>query len=187
MSRAAGWLAGIALVVAAWFVLFLTPDDTARDAPFAVAAAVGEHAEGRNIAVTVTDLRLSEGISGTAQGGALWSADGTWFIVDLDAEARVSSEKRRTLQLSTLTFPDGTVYSASERPDSLRSAALIAGVPRSGALAFELPADLPGDSAVLTVGLTSDARLDSVITLQVHFDDVAEVVGATLPATEWVS
>lgn len=164
--RGATWAVGAALVAAAWGVAAITPPDGAEESPFVVPAEVGERAAGRNIAVTVHGVTRTESVrSGD------WSADGNWVVVDLDAEA-VLSEYGALLELATLEV-DGRTFGASERPDSLLRAPLSVGVPVSGGLAFELPADVEGGAAVLTLGEAADPRLDSVVEIDLVLDDLA--------------
>jgi hypothetical protein len=179
--RGATWAVGAALVAAAWGVAAITPPDGAEESPFVVSAEVGERATGRNIAVTVHDVTRSESVrSGD------WSADGNWIVVDLDAEA-VVSEFGALLELATLEV-NGRTFGASERPDSLLRAPLAVGVPVSGSLAFELPADVDGGAAVLSLGETADPRLDSVVEIDLVLDalvveDAVELVPVEFAAS----
>jgi len=176
----AAWTIGIGCVVIAWFVALVTPDADTAQAPFVVSAAVGESATGRNIEVTVTDVRRAEHV---AAGG--WSAEGNWVVVDVEA-ASVLSE----VQLNrAVLVVDGTQFSASERPDSIRQASLTAGIPLSGSLAFELPEGLDAGDASLEIALAprGDTRLDSMIVLPFELAEVAEVGDTELLATEWTN
>lgn len=178
MKRWASWAAGAALVAAAWGVAAITPPEDAAENPFAVAVAVGERGEGRNIAVTVDDVRRAQSVS-TAE----WSAEGNWVVVDLDAEA-VVSESGTLLTLATLEV-DGRTYSASERPDSLLRSPLAVGIPRSGSVAFELADDIDAGKAVITFGLDTDPRLDSLIIVEVDLGAVDVEPDAALRVTGW--
>lgn len=172
------WLIGAGLVVVAWGVAGITPPEDAREAPFAVAAEVGAPATGRNIEITVTELRRASTVTTSD-----WSADGNWLIVDLSASAVVTDQGAalRTVELAI----DGRTFSASERPDSLFKESLNAGIARTGSVAFELPADLDAGTGILTFGLFTDARLDSVIELSVDLTDVAVQQEVALAATDW--
>ena len=178
MRRAAAWAVGAGLVGAAWGVAALTPADDASEAPFPVSVAVGERGVGRNVAITVVDIRRASSVS--AQD---WSAEGNWVVVDLDAAA-VTSEPGTTLRLATLETA-GRTFSASERPESLATQPLAVGIPRSGSVAFELPDDIEAGEAVLTFGLSSDPRLDSLIVLQVDLDEIEVQTDAELRPTGW--
>lgn len=172
------WLTGIGFVAAAWVVMALTPPVDAREAPFAVIAEIGEPATGRNIEVTVTALHRAS--TATAQE---WQAEGNWLVVDLDAAA-VISDQAASLREVTFTI-DGRTFSASERPDSILDESLLVGVPRSGSVAFELPAELTAGSGILTFALSTDSRLDSVIELAVDLDELPVEREVVLEPTEW--
>lgn len=81
--------------------------------------------------VTILDVRAASTV--TASSG--WSADGTWLLIDLDAESVTTG---RLLKGATLTI-DALEFRASERMDSLFSTNLVPGIPRRGTIAFELP------------------------------------------------
>lgn len=178
MMRWVSGAIGAALVAVAWGVAAITPTEDSAEDPFPVTVAVGERGEGRNIAVTVDDIRRAE----TVTAGE-WTADGNWVVVDLDAEA-VVTESGTLLTLATLEI-DGRTFSASERPESLRRASLAVGIPQSGSVAFELPADVRGGEGVLTFGLDTDPRLDSLIVLDVDLDAIEIEEEAALLATDW--
>ncbi|WP_210418503.1 hypothetical protein [Agromyces intestinalis] len=180
-SRTAlAWLVGVGLVAAAWVVALVTPGADAVQSPFPVEASIGERVEGRNLAVTVTDVRAAEEVE--IDG---WSAEGTWIVVDLEAEAVVTEEFAR-LALATIE-QGGRTFSASERPTtSLRNSELSVGVPRAGALAFEVPADvLDGGPATLRLGLDPDSRLDSVIELRFDPGGLDVEASVAVAPTEW--
>lgn len=179
MKTWAQWLIGAALVAAAWGVAAVTPPEEAREAPFAVQAVVGETATGRNIQVTITSVQRTNHVSTDD-----WSADGNWVVVHLTAQA--TAEEPQSLRLATLTIGERT-YSASERPDSLYLGSVAVGIPRSGSLAFELPADLDEGSATLTLGLWGDPRLDSVIELSVDVGTLPHPPSLELHETEWTN
>ena len=179
MRSSVAWAAGLGLVVAAWAVAAATPGDELAEEPFRVAASVGERAEGRNIAVTVTDVRAADTV--TAANG--WTADGTWVVVDLEVEA-VASEQGTALTLATLTIGDRT-YGASERPESLARQHLSVGGPRTGSLAFEVAEGALEGDGMLHLGVSADPRLDSLIELPVDLDDLTVESATELVATEW--
>lgn len=178
MKRWASWAIGGALIVAAWGVALITPPEDAFERPFPVTVEVGERGEGRNIAITVHDVRRADGAS-----AGEWTAEGNWVIVDLDAEA-VVAEFGTLLSLATLEV-DGRTYAASERPDSLRRGSLSVGIPRSGSLAFELPDDVEPEDAVLTFGLDTDPRLDSLIVVPIDLSETDVESDAELQPSEW--
>lgn len=179
-------VAGAALVAAAWGVTVVTPAEDSAEQPFVVAAPVGERAEGRNIAVTVTGVRAADAV--TNEG---WRAEGAWVVVDLEAEA-TEKEAGTLLHQVTLRLGDRT-YRASERPpDSMFGHPLSVGLPSAGSIAFELPegaldADRAGapDELVLRFGLNLDERLDSVIETRVPLDELEHVDEAEIATAEW--
>jgi hypothetical protein len=178
MRRWATWAIGAALVATAWGVAAVTPPEEAAESPFPVAVAVGERGEGRNLAITVDDIHRAESVS-----AGEWTAEGNWVVVDLDAEA-VVSEFGTLLTLATLEV-DGRTFSASERPESLLRGPLAAGIPRSGSVAFELADDVDAGTAVLTFGLDTDPRLDSVIVLECDLGEIEIQSDAALEPTDW--
>jgi len=178
MSRRVSWLAGIALVVAAWFVAFATPAEDAREAPFVVRAEVGQKAEGRDIAARVDGLRRADAVT-----AARWRAEGNWLIVDLTVSSRVTTSGA-FLGNATL-HADGRAYYASERPTSLHRQRLYADLPRSGSIAFELPPDLTPGIATLRLGGSTDERLDSVLEITLDIGGIAPGAEEELRTTQW--
>lgn len=197
MSRPRAWLLGLLLLVAAWFVAAATPDGEARITdPFPVAASPGTPAVGDNIAVTIHDVVVSDGVT-SATG---WSAAGTWLVVDLDAWA-VKTEAPGFIGGAYLVFPDRT-FSASERPTvrdttaSLLKARLHVDLPQSGSIAFELPSDAVTGDAVLQLAQTNLAGPtdpaasilgDSVIEVPVALGDLDRVSNRELRRTGWMT
>lgn len=179
MNRWAAAAAGAALVVAAWGVAVVTPTDDDVVRPFSVPLTLDERAVGRNLAVTVDDVSRTESVSTDE-----WTAEGNWVVVDLSCEATV--EEGASLRLATLTI-DGAIYQASERPASFFEQSLAVGIPRSGSLAFELPANISGGSATLTLGLTTDPRLDSVLTYDFDLAGLELRPTTELNATGWTT
>lgn len=183
LPRAAAWAIGAVLIVAAWFVALATPGEEQAQAPFPVDARVGEQAAGRNLSATITELRRA----GDVRADDGWSAQGNWLVVDLEASAVVTEEGARLGH--AFVEIDGVRYSASERPASLARAALAAGIPTAGSLAFELPDGLDAGAGRLELALApgGDARLDSMIVLSFELGDVAEAGEVALRQTGRVS
>lgn len=177
LRRIAPWAAGIACVVAAWFVALATPADTAAWEPFVVDARIGEPAVGRNLAVTVHDAVRAESVSA---GG--WRAEGTWVVVDVAAEA-VSSERGASLSSAQLVV-DGRSYRATERAPTMLDERLSIGIARSGSLGFELPADADG-TAILQLALNPDTRADSVIEYRIDLDALSREAERELVDAQW--
>ncbi|MFC9984173.1 hypothetical protein ACFU0W_13745 [Microbacterium keratanolyticum] len=177
LRRAAPWAGAAVLLVAAWGVGVATPPEYAIEPAHVVTAQIGEEAGGRNIVATVTDVRAARGASTPT-----WQAPGTWLVVDLDAAAVVSSAaglRGVTLQIGDLTFR------ASERMESFFGQRLVAGVPRSGSVAFELPEGALTGTAVLSLSTGSDTRGDSVIQVPIDLDALPVAADAELLPNGW--
>lgn len=192
------WIAGAALIVGAGFVAAATPDGEQRitDA-FRTPAQLGELTETAGLAVRVNDVRLAEGLSA---GG--WRADGTWLVVDLDAWL-TRTELGGVLGRVYLTVGART-YSASERPRSSDQSATLDGyglhvdTPRTGAVVFELPADIasaPGadhaglqlSSGTALPGLspTENQQGTAVIELTIDLTTLPRVTELALAEATW--
>ncbi|UYO97530.1 DUF4352 domain-containing protein [Microbacterium sp. M28] len=181
MNRALPWLLTAALLVSAWLVALVTPDDSAFVAPFVVRTSIGEEAVGRDLALTVQDVRMAESIS--APGG--WTAEGTWLLVDVDAEATLE-QYGTLLGGATLTIGDRS-FRASDRPESIFKTRLVTGIPKSGTIAFELPADALSGTGILQLSSQEDTRADSVIELEIDLDALDPVADAEIPKTDWTN
>lgn len=155
---------GLVLLLAASGAIAATTPATADwQRSFAVAAPLGEPAQGRNIAGTVQSAHLADAAEDTR-----WqSGEGSlWLFVDASIESVVEPA---TLAHAQLQIGD-RVFSASDRlrARTLRGIALTPGLPQSGTLVFELPGDILDDDgatrARLELGADVDVRLDSVLT-----------------------
>lgn len=173
------WTLAIALMVGAWFIQLVTPDENAHERSFVVEATMGERAEGRNIAATVLDIRRAASVS-TASWGAV---DGNWVLVDLSTSSRISPA---TLGAVSLIVGERT-FSASERPADLDiyKHQLVADIAVTGSVAFELPADLTDGDATIRLSLIEDIRLDSVITYSFDLGEISVEPEAALLPIEW--
>ncbi|NYF17014.1 hypothetical protein HDC37_001842 [Microbacterium sp. AK009] len=180
MRRWLAWAIGLVLVVAAWGVIQITPTQDDAETPFPLAAGIDQAATARGFAVAVTDVRL--GARAVAGG---WSADGTWLVVDLEAEA-THEEDGTVLDRADLTI-DGVTYRASERPSSLFGSGLTPGIPRQGSVAFELPSDVVRRAATLELGLNEDARLDSAVTVSIDLAELELLDEVEVRETAWAS
>lgn len=178
----AAWIIGAGLIVAAWFVALVTPGEEQAQAPFPVAAVVGEPATGRTITATITDIRRAAVVS--APDG--WTAEGNWLVVDLEAAA-VLSEDSGYIRHAMVEI-GGVRYSASDRPNLLLNQPLAIGPSRTGSLAFELPDGLDAGAATLELASDStDVRLDSMIVLSFDLAEVPAVETAELAETDWTN
>ncbi|WP_456286169.1 hypothetical protein M1D46_16780 [Microbacterium sp. JZ70] len=160
-AAALRWGVGLALVGAAWGVMQLTPDDDVMREPFRTWASVGERVETRTLAGAVTDARLGERISDESG----WRDTGMWLVLDLEIAA-METDADRSLEHVRLTLDDGTVYTASERPeDSLYRAPTHVGLPRTGSVAFELPPEAADERARIDIGTDLEPWVDALISL----------------------
>ncbi|WEK12841.1 MAG: hypothetical protein P0Y48_10245 [Candidatus Microbacterium phytovorans] len=201
MSRWTAWLSAVALLAGAWLVAWITPDgDGGYREPFAVPATIGEPAVARNLGVTIRDLALADRVQ---SGG--WGADGTWLVVTLDAWV-VQNETEAQIREAFLTV-GGRTFRASERPGNYSESAslfrtgLSLDLPRSGAIAFELPDDAvtgrSAETAMLQLAFGNGAvseqsahallLTDAVIELPVNLDTIPRIDVMELPATEWAA
>ena len=178
LPRWAAWTLAAAFLVTAWFVALATPGEEEAQSAFVVAATTGEQAAGRNLEATVTDVRRAAEVR-THDGR--WAAEGNWVVVDLE----VAAVTEDAFLFHAVLESDGVRYSASERPSSLARAQLAAGIPQSGSLAFELPADLESGQAVLELALNNNTRLDSLIVLPFDLADTTRVPQTELQETGW--
>jgi hypothetical protein len=176
------WSIGVGLLAAAWVVTAVTPGEDIAEAPFPVAAPIGESASGRTITAAVTGARLTD--RAVAEG---WYADGTWLVVDVTAAA--VREEGTLLRGITFTL-DGRTYRASERPapyfDSIVGASLVPGLPQEGSVAFELPQDA-GGAGMLRLSADTETRLDSVIEVPIDLDAIDQVAETELIPLGWAS
>lgn len=166
VKAAAPWALSIALVVGAWGLTQLQKNEDARYDPFVTHAEVGEHAEARNIAVTVTDVHAARAVSDGS-----WRAEGTWLVVDLDA-ASTRDQSGAALRVTDLRIGDRT-YSATERGTSMVQLPLVTGVPQHGSIAFELPEDALTGSATLVFAENDDYAADGIVEVSLDLDDIA--------------
>ena len=174
------WTIAVVLLVAAWGIVRITPDEDVNVDPFVVAGALDQRVEARAIAVTVTSPRVADAVTAGA-----WRAEGTWLVVDVAAEALVTEAD--ALFDHAVLIVDGLTYSASERPASFAKEHLSVCIPLAGSLAFELPADLADDEAVLELAGDDDTRLDAVIRIPLDLADVAREDETALRETGWAA
>lgn len=179
MKRFLLWAITLALLAGAWLVAFVTPADRMALEPFPITAQIGEEVVGRDFALTVREIRGAD--SASASNG--WQADGTWVLVDVDAEG---TQKQAGTQLNgaTLMIGDRT-FRASERMPSMFQHPLIPGIPYRGILAFELPEDSLHGTGILHLSTRSDDRGDSVAELTIDLAALDVEPEAEIADTEW--
>lgn len=183
------WSGGLALLIAAWGITLASTTFVRPFAPFATVAMQGEEAVGRSFSATIHDVRATTHVTGSVPLQNMeWYADGNWVIVDLTITGRDTIYE--LLGGANLVVGDRT-YRASERPASLLSTPLQAGVPRTGSLAFDLPSGLLSDTIdaelQLYVNAEMGAQADSMIVFPLDLStlDVSEEEALVEP--EWVS
>ena len=172
------WSIGVGLLLAAWGVVQLTPDDDDAQKPFVIPVAVGETAVGRAFEITVTDARIGDR---AVSGG--WHADGTWLVIDLEASARGEETGARLNHAAFVV--DGATYRASERPESFFESALSVDIPRTGSIAFELPESLADASGVLQLALDGETRLDSLVEVPLDLGGLGSTTEVELLREGW--
>lgn len=163
MRRALAVPAGIGLVLLAFVATLATPPEEVMVGPFPVSGELGEQLVSLHHAVTVHEVALADEVEvGFWEG----TTAGVWFV----AEATIAGRVER-MGVDVDLFVDGVRYEASGRADrdTVDGSVADAGLPRTGPLLIELPADIlerPGArSAVLRVAAGGDTRLDSVVEL----------------------
>lgn len=173
------WLLTLVLLTGAWALVKITLPIGSAQAPFPTTATIGEASHARNLTVTVTDVHAARHVA-DAQG---WSADGTWLVVDLEASVE-QTQVGALLGLATLSIGERE-FVATQRAASLYRGGLVTGVPRSGSIAFELPADALVGTATLRLALSENTVLDGVIELPIDLDELPVEADAALHETGW--
>lgn len=165
--------AGIGLVLLAFVATLAKPAEEVIVAPFPVSGEVGEQLVSLHHAVTVHEVALADEVEvGFWEG----TTAGVWFVAEATIAGRVES-----VGVDVDLFVDGVRYAASGRVDrdTVDGSIADAGLPRTGAMLVELPADIldrPGArSAVLRVSAGGDTRLDSVVELTVDLTELDRV------------
>ena len=164
-------LTAAALLVLASLAFMLAPSEERLQAPIEITVEMGETGTGRNIEATVHSVRVADVAKTDSFDPWTGETNGVWLIVD----ATVSSGVKPTLSRIWLTV-DGVTYQASTRPksESIDSKIVSPGVPLTGSVVFEVPLEVAQSSTPvrITFGAGSDARLDTVIVVPVHIDDL---------------
>lgn len=177
------WSLTLVLLVGAWGLSKATLPDESTTEAFPAVAAIGEPIITRNLEVTVTDVQVARRV--TDPDG--WTAEGTWLVVDLEA-ASVLTQEGSSLGLTQLVIGDRT-FTATDRGTSFVDQRLVTGVPRSGSLAFELPADAPTGTATLRLGLPTgspgEVLLDDVVELVLDLDEIPVDAEALIVENGW--
>ena len=175
---------GIALVVAAWGVMALEPDQEFAQRPIDVRVEVGERGVGRNVIATVHEVVIAEALTHEDEYNP-WNGTttGTWIVVFASVESVIDGGSLT----ATLEYAD-LIVAASPRPPirySLESRALEAGIAETGWLAFEVPADTPlAETATVRISDTIDFRLDTVIVVRLDLASAPRVTEFIMPVVE---
>lgn len=171
------------LLAGAWVVSKATLPEDAGIEPFVTTVQVGDEGRVRNLVATVTDVRLADRVS-DASG---WSAEGTWLVVDLEAAA-AGTQDFHSFSLAQLAIGERT-FGATERGTSFLTQSLVSGVPRSGSLAFELPAGATVEAATLRLGVPSgsvgEVLADGVIEVPIDLSALSPVAEVVLDENGW--
>ncbi|UNK71325.1 DUF4352 domain-containing protein [Microbacterium sp. H1-D42] len=173
------WGTTAALLAGAWVLNAVALPENAPQTGIVVAGEAGAPTSTRNLVVTVDDVRAARSVA-DADG---WTAEGTWLIVDISAQA-IDTQVGARLGLADLVIGERT-FRATERGQTFSEAKLVPGVPRSGSLAFELPPDALAGDAVLRFSPVAFPNLDGMIEIPVDLDAVPIETQVTLRATDW--
>lgn len=174
LTRVGSWVLSAFVLAAAWFVVANTPTLEDKRASFDVKVEPGEWGVGRNIEARVVGATFADHLDDQS-----WQAPGNWFIVQIEAAA-VADADTASLGIAELTV-DGITYSSTERSTVLiRGTSLLVGVPLSGVLAFDLPAEVRDGTAELRLGLGLDQRLDSIIVVPIDLAAMTRVPTLTV-------
>lgn len=179
-----GWTAGAAMIATSAALVAVIPAPNTDPAPFVVTVAQGERGVGRNIDITVVDVRRTDEISVDSYSN--WRATGNWLVVDVDAAA-VVTQTGATFSGAQFLI-DGKTYTASNRPDSLSTLlqkSLLPGVPRRGSIVFELPESMTSGPGELAFSVNSDVRADSQIRVPIDLGTVPLADSVELTRVGW--
>ncbi|TRW82753.1 hypothetical protein FK535_12380 [Mycolicibacterium sp. 018/SC-01/001] len=172
LAPAARLVIAAAMLAAATWLWLQLPTKMQSWAPIEVTGAVGEHVEGRNLAVTVHDVQLARVITFTNDGVPVrMSTDGAWLVTVLSYEPLLSAES----PVFELTA-DGRRFTS---PLSGFDRNAPPGLTQRSVVAFEVPT-VPTLAELLVYNKTIDqygnpmpAPLDSAIAVPLPVPDEA--------------
>jgi hypothetical protein len=185
--HAANGAALVAILSVASLVLHSTPSAELQQSPISVPGALNETTSGRNIRATVHSVTVTKAV--TAGNGWAGGTPGVWVVVDLSVEA-VVDDQGAALGTALLTVGE-TSFSASHRPDrgTVAGRGLATGIPLTGPIMFELPADVvssvAAETAALELATNSDPRVDSLIVVPIDLGSVAVVDTLDVDFPDW--
>lgn len=166
MTRVVSWLVAIGVLVLAGVVVALEPPEQLEQGPFVVNTTLGDEGVGRNIEATFTDVRLASEVELDDFEGWRGTTEGVWVVATVSVQARVESTG-----VTSFLLIDDLEFRGSERLDldGLESWRILAGIPTTGTVLFEIPRELADrtTAARVMIGTNSDWRLDSVISTTV--------------------
>lgn len=102
----------VALLVAAWLVSLVTPDEVAWRDGYPIVGAMGEEISDRNVRVTITSVTIADEVTEDSDSYPR-SPGAVWVVVGVSAQA-LTDETEGSINHATLTV-DGAVYRPSDR------------------------------------------------------------------------
>jgi len=177
----------VGILTVAGLVLHSAPDRDLQQSAIPVQGALGESASGRNIRATVHSVAVTESV--TAGNGWAGTTPGIWVVADVTVEA-VVDDQGATLGTAVLRIGD-LVYTASTRPQTATVAGrgLATGIPLTGPLMFEVPADVVSSatsgSSTIELAVASDPRVDSLLVVPVDLAELPAQPAIEVDFPEW--
>lgn len=164
----------VALLVAAWLVSLVTPDEVAWRDGYPIVGAIGEEVSDRNVRVTITSVTIADEVT---EGSDSYpqSPGAVWVVVGVSAQA-LTDETEGSINHATLTV-DGAVYRPSDRGrNSMEDSPLFVAAPTQGYITFEIPEPRAGGQAELRLGPRWDVdNADTYLSFPVDLSDAERV------------
>lgn len=172
LGQAAAWTISALVLLGTWFIVSDTPTQAEKRASFDVTVDPPDWGAGRNIRARVVGATFAEEIRDD-----LATARGNFFVVQIEAS---SVTEPAVLSVAELDV-DGVIYTNTDRVlTTIDGASLLVGVPLTGVLAFELPADVRSGTADVRLGVSTDQRLDSLIVAPLELEEMTRVPAVTV-------
>ncbi len=172
MNRVTTWVLAVGILVLAGIVVASEPSEQLQQGPFVVETAFGDRATGRNVEVTISDVRLADVVELDEFEGWRGETEGVWVVATVTASTRLQARP-----LTGFLLIDDLEFRGSDRMDAdgLESWQLLPGIPTTGTVLFEIPRELAQStvSARLLFGANPDWRLDSIIGTTVDLSSLA--------------
>ena len=181
MKWLATWGIAAALIVAAWLISLVTPDEVAWRDGYPVTATIGQPLVDRNVTITVTSATIADELT-EASDVRLPATGAVWVAFDISAQV-LRDETQGTITNATLII-DGNEYRASDRVrGGLERAQIFIAAPSTGAIVFEIPEPLAEKSAELRLGARWDVdNADTYLVVTVNLADAVRVETFDMPA-----